>query len=222
MKRSPDKRLRAAIKMIRSKVHADIGSDHGLMLYSMLKSGRIEHGIAIENKRQPFENSVSTLTGLNADVRLGDGLEALQPGEADSLSICGMGGPKIRQLLLRFPDRLPKQIVLQPNERPELLREWGLKHGFHLVDEQLVIRRNCRFTILNFHQADRHNPDPAYADIDREVGLEFGPWFFKRRENQFVQLLLEEESYWNRFDRLEPERQHRLKLIRIALSQLQT
>ena len=204
--------------MIRSEVHADIGSDHGLMLFSMLKSGRIERGIAIENKRQPFENSVATLAGLNAEVRLGDGLAALQTGEADSLSICGMGGPKMRQLLQRFPDRLPKQVVVQPNERPELLREWGLNQGFYLVDEQLVVRRNCRFTILNFHQANGNDPDPAYADIDRAVGLEFGPWFLKRRESQFVEMLMEEEAYWNRFERLEPERQQRVELIRMALS----
>jgi tRNA (adenine22-N1)-methyltransferase len=218
MSRSPDQRLQAAIKMIRSEVHADIGSDHGLMLFSMLKSGRIERGIAIENKRQPFENSVATLAGLNAEVRLGDGLAALQTGEADSLSICGMGGPKMRQLLQRFPDRLPKQVVVQPNERPELLREWGLNQGFYLVDEQLVVRRNCRFTILNFHQANGNDPDPAYADIDRTVGLEFGPWFLKRRESQFVEMLMEEEAYWNRFERLEPERQQRVELIRMALS----
>jgi tRNA (adenine22-N1)-methyltransferase len=218
MSRSPDQRLQAAIKMIRSEVHADIGSDHGLMLFSMLKSGRIERGIAIENKRQPFENSVATLAGLNAEVRLGDGLAALQTGEADSLSICGMGGPKMRQLLQRFPDRLPKQVVVQPNERPELLREWGLNQGFYLVDEQLVVRRNCRFTILNFHQANGNDPDPAYADIDRAVGLEFGPWFLKRRESQFVEMLMEEEAYWNRFERLEPERQQRVELIRMALS----
>lgn len=221
MSRSPDDRLKAAIKMIRSNVHADIGSDHGLMLFSMLNSGRIHRGIAIENKHQPLVNSIKTLAGLNADVRLGDGLAALRPGEVDSLSICGMGGVKMRKLLLAFPDRLPLQVVLQPNAGSNLIRKWGRDNGFHLVDEQMIVRRNCRFTILNFHQADEKNhADPVYAQTNLLASLEFGPWFIKRQEPQFIDRLLEEKNYWSRFDQLEPERLKRLKLIREVLIEL--
>src|SRR6056297_785499 len=87
-----DERLKIVASLIRCRVHADIGSDHGHLLKALLKSGRIEFGIAIENKTQPFLNSRKTLADCRADVRLADGLAGLQKGEADCLSLCGMGG----------------------------------------------------------------------------------------------------------------------------------
>ena len=116
-----DQRLIAVTRRIRSGTHADIGSDHGLLLASLLASGRINSGIAIENKRQPWENSTATLAGLAAEARLGDGLEVLKSGEADSLSICGMGAENMIAILERYPDRVPNTVVLQPNSRLSLI-----------------------------------------------------------------------------------------------------
>ena len=107
-----DQRLIAVTRRIRSRVHAYIGSDHGLLLASLLGSGRIHYGIAIENKQQPYENSSATLSELAAEVRLGDGLDVLKTGEADSLSICGMGAENMIGILKRHPDRVPHTVCL--------------------------------------------------------------------------------------------------------------
>ena len=85
-----DARLKSVAQQVCCRVHADIGSDHGHLLKALLAAGRIQRGIAIENKRQPFLNSQTTLQGVNADVRFADGIEGLKAGEADSLSICGI------------------------------------------------------------------------------------------------------------------------------------
>ena len=140
-----DQRLIAVTRRIRCKVHVDIGSDHGLLLASLLGSRRIEHGIAIENKQQPWRNSRETLSGLAAEVRLGDGLEALAIGEADSLSICGMGAENMTAILEKHPDRVPAKVVLQPNSRPEIVRQWAWQAGFWLVAEQ-VLRTTGKYT----------------------------------------------------------------------------
>ncbi len=133
-----DVRLIAVTQQIRSKTHADIGSDHGGLLVSLLNSGRIEYGIAIENNRQPFQNSIRALTGLAAEVRFGDGLRAIQPGEADSLSICGLGAKSMLRILTVHPLRIPTHVVLQINHDPEIIRQWALDNGYHLVDEQIA------------------------------------------------------------------------------------
>lgn len=206
-----DDRLKAVARQIRSRVHADIGSDHGHLLKALLSSGQIQRGIAIENKQQPFENSSTTLQGLSAEVRLDDGLRGLEPGEADSLSLCGMGGDLIAQILDAFPDRVPPCIVLQPNCHPESVRQWGLRAGYHLVDEQIVWGRQ-QYVIIRL---ERRSPpaDPAYNGIDREAAELFGPLIIKRWQPDFVAALQQEQCYLQFLPRLNAESQFRIDRI---------
>ena len=103
MSKKLDTRLLTVARQIRSKTHADIGSDHGGLLVWLLGNGRVDFGIAIDDKQVPFENSVRALKNLPCDIRFGDGLNALQKDEADSLSICGIGAEKICCLLYTSP-----------------------------------------------------------------------------------------------------------------------
>jgi len=211
-------RLTSVAEQIRSKTHVDIGSDHGSLLVALLNSGRVEFGIAIENKRQPFRNSARALTGLPAEVRFGDGLDALKPGEADSLSICGLGAKSIQAILNAHPDRVPARVVLQTNLEPEILRQWALDNGYHLVDEH-VARGRWPYAILSFRRADDSRAiDPAYENVNRQAALLFGPFVLKRHDRLFEVQLREELSYWGRFTRLEPRRARRLELIREILA----
>ena len=108
-----DIRLLTVAQQIRSKTHADIGSDHGGLLVWLLENSQVNFGIAIEDKQVPVENSVRALKNLPCDIRLGDGLNALRKDEADSLSICGIGAEKICDILSAHPDRIPPRVVLQ-------------------------------------------------------------------------------------------------------------
>ena len=214
-----DDRLIAVIRQIRSQTHIDIGSDHGGLLVSMIRSGRVGYGIAIENKRRPFENSSQALAGLSAEVRFGDGLKVTRLGEANSLSICGMGADNMLRILTAYPDRVPDHAVLQPNQKPEHIRRWAFNNGFHLVDEQIT-RGRRPYTILAFRRADdSRTRDPAYENVNQQAALLFGPHVLKRDNQQFNAQLLEEESYWSQFDRLEPGRSERLELIRELLTE---
>jgi len=213
-----DDRLKAVAKLIQSSTHVDIGSDHGSLLVDLLGSGSIEFGIAVENKQLPFENSVRALRGLPAEVRLGDGLSALKIGEADSLSICGLGAESIRDILLAHPYRIPKHVVLQVFHKPETIRGWALDNGFHVLDETVTFGKRC-YTILSYQRCE--NPvdhDPAYENVDRESALLFGPFVLKREDRQFDGQLQNEEAWWRKFDRLSDETSQRLKLIRSVMT----
>ena len=211
-----DDRLKAVAKQIRCRVHADIGSDHAHLLKALLKAGRIERGIAIENKQQPFENSKSTLAGLQADVRFVDGLAGLRTGEADSLSCCGMGGESMVRILDAFPARVAPVVILQPNRRPELTRQWGLRSGFHLVDEQVAFG-HWAYSILRFERADASS-DPAYEGVDWDAALLFGPHMIKRWQPDFVARLREEKRYLTDLDRRNRDATKRLAAIERLLS----
>lgn len=216
-----DDRLKAVASQIRCRVHADIGSDHGHLLKALLTSGRIQRGIAIENKPQPHRNSSKTLAGYDAEVRLADGLGGLRAGEAESVSICGMGGAAMTAILDAHPDRIPRDVVLQPNRRPELVRAWGIRQGFNLIDERVAIG-HWAYPIMRFErrptdvQAPRFgtdasdsgpsdsdaSEDPAYERLDREAALLFGPHLIRRWQPDFIKRLQDEWEYLMKLDRL--------------------
>lgn len=211
-----DRRLRVVAQLIDGGgTHADIGSDHGALLVHLLRSGRIQRAIAIENKRQPLENSRRALAGLHAEVRFGDGLSGLVEGEATSLSICGMGAERTVKILRGKPARLPDRIVLQPHRQPELIRRWARESGFRIVDEQIV-RGHWPYAIVAMDRSvdDR---DPAYDGLDQETALLFGPLIVRRRDPQWLDQLRAEARYLERFQRLTPQSAHRLRLIRRLL-----
>ena len=208
-----DARLGAIEQLIRSSVHVDIGSNDARLLVSLLHSKRIERGIAIENKQRPFENSQNALANLNADVRFGDGLSVLKSFEAQSLSISGMGAEKMVGILDAAPDRIPNDIVLQPNGRPELVRRWALRSRFKIVDEQIVYNDRI-YTIMAFRACSDCKNDPAYAGVEREAALLFGPLLLGRHDVNLARQLREEENYWSKLSCLAPEKRKRLSIIK--------
>ncbi len=211
-----DERLKTVARQIRTTTHVDVGSDHGHLLVALLKSGRIKRGIAIENKHQPFENSSRALRGLSAEVRLGTGLAALSPAEADSLSICGMGAESIVEILTATPRAVPRRVILQPNRQPELVRQWALQHGFHLQDERLA-KGHWSYHVMAFQHVGE-GLDPAYENIDRAAALLFGPLIIRRRDPLLMTQLRAEENYLSRFPRLAPSGVERLSAIRQLLA----
>ncbi|KAA5539058.1 SAM-dependent methyltransferase [Roseiconus nitratireducens] len=211
-----DDRLKAVARQIRCGTHADIGSDHGHLLVALLKSGRIRRGIAIENKPQPLENSSRSLRGLNAEVRFADGFAGLSVGEVDSASLCGLGGETIVRILDAFPDRVPDRVVLQPNRRPEWVRRWAIRSGFHLMDEQIA-RGHWDYPVLSFQRLGSIT-DPAYGGLDHEAALLFGPLLMKRMPRLVHDRLAEERLYLRKLQRLGPESAARLRVIERVLS----
>ena len=214
-----DDRLVAVARQIRSTTHVDIGSDHGSLLVTLLNQGNIKYGIAVENKQTPYDNSVRALAGLSAEVRFGDGLEPIEVGEACSLSICGIGAEGIRDILMANPGRIPPHVILQVFHKPEIIRKWALENCFHLVDDHRTAGKRS-FTIMSFVKSKDAN-DPAYADLDREAALLFGPFALNRQDEQFDERLRREEAWWRRLDRLTPSSAKRLQLIRSLMDDRQ-
>ena len=214
-----DDRLTAVARQIRSTTHVDIGSDHGGLLVTLLQQGRIQFGIAVENKQTPYDNSVRALRGLSAEVRFGDGLKPIEMGEASSLSICGMGAEGIRDILLAHPDRVPQRVVLQVFHKPEVIRRWALENNFHLLSDHCT-HGDRSYTILSFVQT-KDAVDPAYATVNREAALLFGPFALNRQDEQFDDRLRHEEAWWRKLDRLTPSSARRLQLIRNVMDDRQ-
>ncbi|AWR85326.1 tRNA (adenine(22)-N(1))-methyltransferase [Meiothermus taiwanensis] len=200
-------RLQAVAQEISAPTHADIGSDHALLPRYLLLSGRVERVIVVEKHRGPWENSRRALQGLCAEVRLGDGLGPLEPGEADSLSLCGMGARLMVQILSAHPERLPPRLVLQPNDSALPLRRWALEAGYALVNEQMV-QGFWRYSILTLARG----PCTAYQGLPLEAALRYGPLLLKARHPLLWAELQARRQHLARLPQVERVRQEQTDL----------
>ncbi|WNS43788.1 class I SAM-dependent methyltransferase [Paenibacillus sp. MMS20-IR301] len=135
---------------------ADIGSDHALLPVAAVESGRVPSAIAGEVNSGPFEAARRGVAeaglGNKITVRRGDGLEVLEPGEADCITIAGMGGSLIAAILDRGQKlgKLSgvKTLALQPNVGEDILRRWLLGNGWVLISEHILEEDGKTYEIL--------------------------------------------------------------------------
>ena len=83
---------------------ADIGSDHGYLPVALVRRGVIAAAVAGEVALTPFAAAERTVREhelqARISVRLASGLEAIEPQDGiTAVSICGMGGETIRDIL---------------------------------------------------------------------------------------------------------------------------
>ena len=147
-------RLQAIADMVPAGARvADIGTDHGFLPCYLAQSEKAELVIACDVNAQPLalaqKNIADYNVGDKVSTRLGNGLAVLKPGEVDTVTIAGMGGALMLEILDAAPavvDRL-KRIVLQPNVGAEAVRIWAEKNRWQIVQEDLV-KENDIFSVI--------------------------------------------------------------------------
>lgn len=137
-------RLMAVARFIRhGKRVADIGTDHGYLPVYLAENGISDSIIAADLRVGPLENARQNVeaAGLEGRIslRLSDGLQAFSAQEADEISIAGMGGILIAQIMEQAPwlKADDKHLVLQPMSHPEVLREFLMKNGYNIIEETI-------------------------------------------------------------------------------------
>lgn len=74
---------------------ADVGTDHGYVPIYLIEQNKAFHAIAMDVRKGPLaragENIVRFGCSGRIETRLSDGLERLEPNEADTVIIAGMG-----------------------------------------------------------------------------------------------------------------------------------
>lgn len=143
----------AALMPADCQVLADIGTDHGYIPAALLLDGHIRHAIATDVGAGPLDRARQTAVRLGLedriDLRLGDGLAVLSPGEADIIVIAGMGGDNIVKILSEAPwSRMGPVLLLQPMSRAEVLRQWLPENGYAVEAEELVQDKGVIYPIL--------------------------------------------------------------------------
>ena len=178
-----------------SKV-ADIGSDHALLPTYLAQKGIIVFAVAGEVNPGPYEAAKRQVmeTGLSKiiQVRSGDGLAVIEPGEVNVITIAGMGGSLMASILESGKSKLAgvQHLILQPNVGEEHVRRWLLDNGWKLTSEAILEEDGKIYEILTAEAAsDAEKLElealyqtwqiPGGVRVSKERNLQMGPYLLK-------------------------------------------
>ena len=176
---------------------ADIGSDHGYLPVALMKRGVIAAAVVGEVALTPFNAAERTVRENDLDehiiVRLADGLAAIEPQDGiTAISMCGMGGETIRDILDSGKARLSgtERLILQPNGGEQPLRQWLMEHGYRILFEEVLRENRFYYEII---VAERVGSVSYTAEE-----LYFGPLQLQERSPVFL-------AKWQRLLRLKQQ-----------------
>ncbi|MGY2135808.1 tRNA (adenine(22)-N(1))-methyltransferase [Pseudomonas reactans] len=164
---------------------ADIGSDHGYLPVALMRRGLITAAVAGEVATTPFHAAQRTVrdNGLEhqISVRLADGLAAIEAHDSiTAISVCGMGGETIRDILEGGKRHLSGQerLILQPNGGEQPLRQWLMDNGYSILSEELLRENRFYYEIIVAERAE--------AVVYTAEQLYFGPLQLQARSPVFI------------------------------------
>ncbi len=149
-------RMRAVADMVRpgSRV-CDIGCDHAFVSIYLVANGIADRVIASDVRTGPCaiarDNISRWRLSDKIDLRLGDGLSTVKPGEADAIVIAGMGGILITDILEAGKNVVEKarQLVLQPQSELEHVRRYIYDNGWTISEENMLIDAGKYYVVIN-------------------------------------------------------------------------
>lgn len=140
--------------LIPDRPTADIGTDHALLSLYLLDTGICSSVIATEIADHPYQRAREAARqsrfSESLQVRQGDGLQPLRPGEAANVIIAGMGGDTIAKILAADWDKAStfRRFIFQPMSRPAVLRQTLAEQGWPILEEKLIIENRHFFIIM--------------------------------------------------------------------------
>lgn len=177
------KRLQAIYDLVpHSNVLADIGSDHALLPIALVLNGKVTRAYASEVNEGPYEASVKNIekyeVGNYVSAVLSDGISEISK-DVNTISICGMGGSLIVDILEKDKDKLETvdTLVLEPNNNEETVRIWLMRNGFEVAFEKLIEEDGRYYEII---KAIKGNVKYSKEE------LFFGPVLLKEKSDIFV------------------------------------
>ena len=152
---------------------ADIGTDHAHLPAALLQRGRCRHMILTDISKSALENARMEIIRLcltdRVSLRLGNGLEPVSE-KCGMISVMGMGGRTIRDILLNGKDRLQgASLILSAHTDWHLIRAAVRQIGYHLDREEPCFAAGRYYLVLRARPGEK-------LMTDREIRLG-GPLF---------------------------------------------
>ena len=187
-------RLKAVAKMITPGLPvADIGCDHAYLPIWLTQENVSPYVIACDINAGPVERARENIGDAelseNIDVRQGDGLSAIEPGEVKSIVMAGMGGKLMIRILSEGEDVLREvsEIIMEPQSEVALLRHYLQDNGFRIISENMVCDDNKFYPLIK--------AVPGQMNWDKEIYFRYGKILLREENPVLHEFLLFEKEY---------------------------
>ena len=148
---------------------ADIGTDHAYIPIYLIEKGTAGRAAALDIKEGPLERAERHIRehGLSGKIKLmrSDGLQALKPGEADTVIAAGMGGALTVRILAegkRIADTV-STFILQPQSEIWKVRRYLNENGMHIAAEDMVEEDGKYYPVMKaVHGEEEHYEEWEY------------------------------------------------------------
>ncbi|HAJ50066.1 MAG TPA: hypothetical protein DCL84_06655 [Eubacterium sp.] len=154
-------RLRIVAHMCdKGAVVADIGTDHGYLPIYLVQEGIAPSAIAMDLRKGPLEKAKKHICDNcledRIQTRLSDGLEKLSKNEADIITICGMGGRLIADIVTKGKDIITQNTILVVSPQSEVgeFRHFLVSQGFEIEDEQMLKEDGKYYFIIKCRKSE--------------------------------------------------------------------
>ena len=174
---------------------ADIGCDHAYLSLWLIQNEKAVHSIACDVNEGPLMKAESNIrqAGLSdvIETRLGDGLQAICPGEVDSVIIAGMGGLLMIKILNegRSVTDSVRELILQPQSDIDLVRHYLEDNGFVIVSEDMVCEDGKFYPMMKAIHGN--------MEWEAEVFYRYGKILLREENPVLHEFLIREKRYLN-------------------------
>lgn len=204
---------------------ADIGTDHAYLPIYLVQNGISNKVYACDVRKEPLRRAKLHIDeyGLSDKIttQLCDGLKGINKGDVDTVTICGMGGKLMKNILKAGIDKLGDntQLVLSAQSELRDFRKYLIEAGIYIKSEHMLLEDgkyyfifDCVYNtqdeyylnVTNIQQnniyehaaaaGDIHNNDSHKEDYDKEDDDKKKITAYAEEELRYGRYLLDNKS----------------------------
>ena len=134
---------------------ADIGTDHAYLPIYLVQNGISNKVYACDVRKEPLRRAKLHIDeyGLSDKIttKLCDGLKGINKGDVDTVTICGMGGKLMKNILKAGIDKLGDntQLVLSAQSELKDFRKYLLETGIYIKSEHMLLEDGKYYFIFD-------------------------------------------------------------------------
>lgn len=209
------KRLGAVASLVTPGMRiVDIGTDHAYIPIYLIEKKLVPTAIAMDVNEGPLKRAEAHIreAGMSRviSVRCSDGFGKLEPGEADSAILAGMGGGLMIRILSSNRDAAysMQEYVLQPQSEIARVRRFLLEHQFLIIQEDMVLDEGKFYPMMkvcppvgnteSFPETAGRETRSACQQLWNETEIRYGKFLLEGQHPVLREFLLREKRIHTR------------------------